>query len=153
MEKFIKMNEICISDSPCLIKTIVGSCIALCIWDGRCRIGGMAHIMLPESNGDLNAPPGKYANTAVRHMVSTMISEGSAVENMLATCAGGASMFQSRQSNFVTVGIKNFRAVKKELTGFGIPVVTEAIGGISGRRVEMNCASGGITISMLLKPA
>lgn len=151
MEKFVKMSEIYVTKSPYLIKTVVGSCIALCIWDSHCRIGGMGHIMLPESNGDPKAPPGKYADIAVKSLISTMIDEGSSITNMLAACVGGASMFQNHQNKFEPVGKKNYRTVKKELMYFGIPIVTEAVGGISGRRVEMNCTSGAITISTLLK--
>ncbi|MBN2028918.1 chemotaxis protein CheD [bacterium] len=152
MERFIKMNEIVVAKSPYLIRTVVGSCIALCIWDGCCRIGGMGHIMLPESNGDSEAPPGKYADIAVKKLVSIMVDEGSLLKRMQATCIGGASMFQNHQNAFESIGSKNYRTVKEELKNFGIPIVTEAVGGILGRRVEMNCANGAITISMLLKP-
>ena len=151
MEQFVKMNEIYVTKSPYLIKTVVGSCIALCIWDHWHRIGGMGHIMLPESNGDMNAPAGKYADTAVKSLISTMVNEGSSIKSMQATCVGGATMFQNHSHQFEPVGKKNYRIVKKELTNFGIPIVTEAIGGTVGRKVAMNCTSGAITISMLLK--
>ena len=151
METFIKMNEIYITKSPYLIKTVVGSCIALCVWDSYGQIGGMGHIMLPESNGDQDAPPGKYADTAVKYLISKMINEGSLLKNMQATCAGGASMFRNHQNKIEPVGIKNYKIVKNELTHFGIPIVTEAVGGTLGRKVLMNCASGKITISTLLK--
>jgi chemotaxis protein CheD len=151
MEKFVKMSEIYVTKSPCLIKTVVGSCIALCIWDSRWRIGGMGHIMLPQSNGDSEAPLGKYADTAVKTLISNMIKEGGSITNMQAACIGGASMFQSNQHIFESIGKKNYRTVKKELKDFGIPIVTEAVGGTSGRRVEMNCSSGTITISTLLR--
>lgn len=152
MEKFIKMNEIYVTKSPYLIKTVVGSCIALCLWDSHSRIGGMGHIMLPESNGDLKAPPGKYADTAVKALISQMIQEGSSTKTMLATCAGGASMFQNPNTKIESIGIKNFNIVKKELMHSEIPIITEAIGGVSGRKVMLNCGDGAITISMLLKP-
>jgi chemotaxis protein CheD len=151
MEQFVKMNEIYVSKSPYLIKTVVGSCIALCIWDSHSTIGGMGHIMLPKSNGDPKAPPGKYADIAVKSLISTMVNEGSSIVNMQASCVGGASMFQNHQHKFESVGIKNYRMVKKELADLGIPIVTKAVGGISGRRVVMNCTSGVITISTLQK--
>lgn len=151
MEQFVKMNEIYVTKSPYLIKTVVGSCIALCIWDNHSKIGGMGHIMLPKSNGNPKAPPGKYADIAVKNLISTMVTEGSSIVNMQASCIGGASMFQNNHHKCESVGIKNYKMVKKELADLGIPIVIKAVGGNSGRRVVMNCTSGDITISTLQK--
>jgi len=151
MERFVKMNEIFISKSSEVLKTVVGSCIALCLWDNNNRIGGMGHIMLPESNGDRTAPPGKYADTAVAEMVSKMVFHGGCLDNVVAMCVGGASMFSNHSSRIETVGIKNYRIVKRELEHFKIPVITESIGGTTGRKISMNCREGIVTISMLLK--
>ena len=151
MERFIKMNEIYVTKDPYLIRTVVGSCIALCLWDSYHRIGGMGHIMLPQSNGDSVALPGKYADTAVKTLISIMKGKGGVISNMQASCVGGASMFQNHHPKYESVGRRNYQRVKNELAHFGIPIVTEAVGGTSGRKVEMNCATGAITISMLLK--
>lgn len=151
MERFVKMNEIAVAAHAGLFKTVVGSCIALCLWDSLNRVGGMGHIMLPQSNGDAAAPAGKYADTAVKALVALMMKQGGSVKNMQATCVGGASMFQNHMRKFESVGSKNYRMVQKELAGYGIPIVTQAVGGTSGRKVKMDCATGAVTISMLLK--
>lgn len=151
MERFIKMNELYVTKAACLIRTVVGSCIALCLWDGHCQIAGMGHIMLPRSNGDPAVLPGKYADTAVKALVSMMVEKGGTVSNMQASCVGGASMFQNHYPKCESVGKKNYSIVKKELLDFGIPIVTEAVGGTSGRKVELDCITGAVTISMLLK--
>lgn len=111
----------------------------------------MGHIMLPESNGDRTAPLGKYADTAVSALVTQMLCEGASLKSLVAMCVGGASMFQNHKANIETVGVKNFKIVKRELERFEIPVVTEAIGGTTGRKITMDCSDGVITISMLLK--
>ena len=92
-ETFIKMSEIYVAKAPCVIKTVVGSCIALCIWDQESKIGGMAHIMMPHHNGDLSAPKGKYADTAVDELINKMEKQGAVLKHMIATCIGGAAMF------------------------------------------------------------
>jgi chemotaxis protein CheD len=151
MENFVKMTEICVVDDASTLKTIVGSCIALCLWDGQSRIGGMAHIMMPRRNGDADAPAGKYADTAVQALVAEMVKRGASTGRLTATCAGGASMFAARTREKQTVGDRNFEAVLDCLNRHRIPIRTRDIGGTAGRRIVFDCSSGMICISTLMK--
>ncbi|HEX9935044.1 MAG TPA: chemotaxis protein CheD [bacterium] len=149
METFVKMNEIHIAEAPTILGTVVGSCIALCLWDGRLQIGGMAHIMMPEGNGNRHAPPGKYADRAVKALVDQMLKHGSSLKILTAACIGGASMFQNPKVKIEPVGQRNYRVVQNELVKFGIPIVIEAVGGPSGRKIILNCSDGAVTVSTL----
>jgi chemotaxis protein CheD len=151
MENFVKMTEICVVNDASTLKTVVGSCIALCLWDGQSRIGGMAHIMMPVRNGDADAPPGKYADTAVRALVAEMLRRGASIDRLTATCAGGASMFVFRASEKPSVGDRNFEAVSNYLNLHRIPIRVKDIGGTVGRRIHFDCSNGMICISTLTK--
>jgi chemotaxis protein CheD len=49
------------SSQPYVINTILGSCVAVCLWDPVYKVGGMAHYMLPLWNGEgLASPKWKY---------------------------------------------------------------------------------------------
>ncbi|MFC1569485.1 chemotaxis protein CheD [bacterium] len=145
------MSEIYVAKAPCIIKTVVGSCIALCIWDQETKIGGMAHIMMPHHNGDTSAPQGKYADIAVHALIEKMQKEGALLKNMIATCIGGAAMFGKINELKSTVGERNADIVKNLLTNYTIPIMIESVGGFAGRKVALNCNDGGVTVTMLNK--
>ncbi|NQT24966.1 chemotaxis protein CheD [candidate division KSB1 bacterium] len=143
------MSEIQVEKEPIVLKTVVGSCIALCLWDPKVRIGGMAHIVMPKKNGDVDAPIGKYADTGVRSLLKQMTQNGANISRLHAMCIGGASMFMQSGKNGSSIGSRNVEAVKQELQVLGIEITTEAVGGIMGRKVSMNCNDGSITITTL----
>jgi chemotaxis protein CheD len=153
MDHFLKMSQILVAADPAELKTVVGSCIALCLWDRKMRIGGMAHIVLPERNGDKNADEGKYADTAVTCLVSRMVERGADVRNFIAACAGGASMFHRSRISTCTVGMKNARSVRIQLEKLFIPIVAEDVGGYSGRKVAFHCSDGRLEVTVLNRKA
>ena len=103
-----------------VLKTTVGSCIALCIWDRTLKIGSMAHIMLPEpTNRKATLKtnyPAKYANLAVLNMFEELSGKGSKRKDLKAYLIGGASLFpRSVKRKDMPIGKMNFLAVKKHL--------------------------------------
>jgi chemotaxis protein CheD len=74
------------------LRTILGSCVGICIYDRQKKVGGLAHVLLPESTGPEN--PEKYADTAIPILVNLLLKEDCKREFMSAKIAGGASMFK-----------------------------------------------------------
>lgn len=153
MEHFIKIAEIKVIESPGILKTVVGSCIALCIWDSVKKIGGMVHIMMPKNDNTLSVSKGKYADTAVHVLCKEMIYRNCHRHNMIASVIGGASLFNRKLENqgVKTIGVKNYEIVKRELDLHKIAITMEDVGGTSGRRVIFDCADGDIVVTMLRK--
>ena len=86
-----------ISRSPNILRTILGSCVGICIYDATSGIGGMAHIMLPTAKkigGNLK----KYSETAIPLLISDMMEEGASRKEMVAKIAGGVIMFKHLES-------------------------------------------------------
>jgi len=123
----------------------LGSCIALIIHDEYLKIGGVAHIMLPDSKGR-DDRPGKFADTAVPVLKSELMKRGSKPRSLQAKIIGGSRMFQNFRGD-LDIGMRNTEAVRQCLKAHSIPVVTEETGGTSGRSITYtptNC--GKITI-------
>ena len=81
-----------------------------------------------------------------------MEKKGGRVKNMVAACAGGASMFTNsylKKKDDISIGERNFQMVKKHLDRFEIPLINKAVGGTSGSRVIFNCSDGTFTVMML----
>jgi len=118
----------------CPMGTIgLGSCIALVLHDQRRSLGGLAHIMLPESRGATDRP-GKFADTAVGALLEEMERLGSTRSAITAIIVGGASMF-AYSTNSLNIGERNATAVKDLLHGRGIRIGHEETGGKIGRSV------------------
>jgi chemotaxis protein CheD len=123
----------------------LGSCVGLVIYDFDKRIAGLAHVMLPESSlskvTEFN--PAKYADTAVEVLVSKLLTFGARRFTLKAKMAGGAQMFQFATNNeMMRIGPRNVDAVKRELERLKIPLISEDIGGNSGRTIEFDPSQG-----------
>lgn len=139
-------------EAPGKIITVgLGSCIGIAIYDRIKRIGGLAHIMLPDSKQFSNVTnPMKFADLAIPMLVEKMEKMGSSKRNMKAKIAGGASMFNFSDKNMITdIGARNGVAVKEALEKAGIPLVAEDIGGNKGRTVILDADTGALQIRIV----
>ena len=119
----------------------LGSCVGVVIYDEKREIAGLAHVMLPDSSlaksGQINRA--KFADTAVKELVNRLVREGARPTFLKAKLAGGAQMFQfASGGDLMRIGPRNVEAVRKELADLRIQVVSEDVGGNSGRTIEFN---------------
>jgi len=112
----------------------LGSCVGLVIHDKTKGIGGLAHVMLPDSQGKKPERPGKFADTAVSVLLSELISHGANRTTLVAKLAGGASMFQNFSGN-LNIGERNVEMLRLLLGQEKIRIISEDIGGNVGRTV------------------
>lgn len=138
----------------------LGSCVGVAIYDEKRKIGGMAHIMLPDSRA-ISKPggPGRYADTAIRAVVEEMERLGSKRRDMRAKMAGGACMFTipgaTNPKNVpgpalgMQIGERNIKAAKRALRELKIPLVAEDTGGTYGRTMRFHTSDGKVTISSI----
>jgi len=141
----VKMGEYKVCNSGSVFVTTVGSCIAIGLIDPVAGVGGLAHIMLPESNGK-NDNVGKYADTAVPAMLKEMEKKKAKKERIVAKIAGGARMFRFNSNKMDCIGDRNIEAVRRILKKYGIKIVGEDVGKNHGRTVEFHTSDGKMVI-------
>ena len=148
MEHYLKIADMVAGRETDSMKTVVGSCIGLCLWDSKRHIGAMVHIMMPEKENDKEAPAGKYADTAIPELIKILCNSGAQLKDTVAKLSGGASMFgtASIPKGNTSIGLKNHDAVRKHLEKAGIPIVFEDIGGTAGRNILFDCSTGEVII-------
>ena len=131
--------------APGQVHTLLGSCVGVVLHDRSARLGGVAHIVLPNSNGAVDQP-GKFADTAIPGLVADLerLMGRRSRGRLTAKVVGGASMFQAGPA--LNIGPKNLEAVDRLLAAQGIPVLARDVGGGSGRRLTLDVASGIVTI-------
>lgn len=143
----IGMGEVGVGRDGDTLRTFLGSCVGLALYDRRRKIAGLAHIVLPDSRGQ-GSPPGKYADTALRHTIRMLESlAGDGPLRLVAKLAGGARMFPFQTGR--TVGDQNVEAVERLLAAEGIPVVGRCCGGEHGRHMTLEVASGIVWINVV----
>jgi len=141
------MGEIGVCREQGSLRTLLGSCLGVALFDRRLRIAGLAHIVLPKSIG-ASELPGKYADTAVPELIRRMqeLASGETLR-LSAKLAGGARMFNST-SQAATIGEMNAEAVERILGELRITIVGRHLGGEQGRRMTLDVSSGAVTIEI-----
>lgn len=133
----------------------LGSCVGIAIRDPGTGIGGLAHIMLPDSTEIRNNENRfKFADTGIADMVDEMVKRGAVRSRMVAKIAGGAQMFAygSAKSDMIRVGERNVTASKKKLEEMRIPLLAEDTGDTYGRTVIFYPETGVFVIRAVGKP-
>ncbi|MDA2913213.1 chemotaxis protein CheD [Acidobacteriia bacterium AH_259_A11_L15] len=149
----VKMGEGVVARAPHVVSCVgLGSCVVAILYDVRRRIGGLAHIMLPESDSrNRHATPYRYADTAIATLLEGMKSRGAIPEDMVAKMVGGARMFSSCSHSSAGIGEQNAMSIKHILNTEGIPLVGEDTGGHHGREIEFHLVSGKLIVRAIGK--
>jgi chemotaxis protein CheD len=126
------------------ISTVLGSCVAVCLWDQVVRRGGMNHMMLPFWNGEGLATP-KYGNIAMERLLAKVLSIGCRREYLVAKVFGGANVSGTGLEVYM-IGDRNITLAMEMLEEFRIPVVAKDVGGRVGRKIIMNSETGVILV-------
>jgi chemotaxis protein CheD len=133
---FLYPAAIFASKTPHLVTTILGSCVAVCLYDPVVKIGGINHFMLPLWNGQGLASP-KYGNIAIEKLIEKMSSLGCEPTRLQAKVFGGGEVIQSNVSQF-NIGERNIRIAYDMLEEYKIPIVGQSVGGKYGRKILFN---------------
>ena len=145
----IGIADLAVAASPNILRTILGSCVGICMYDPKTKIGGLSHIMLPSSK----KPPNnfkKYADTAIPFMVDEMVKLGCDKSRMVVKLAGGATMFKYTEASVVgDIGQNNIISVKEVLAGLNIRILSEDVGGDHGRTIDFYLDSGDLKIKII----
>ena len=129
-----------VSARPHRVTTVLGSCISVCLWDARHRVGGINHYLLPLWNGE-GLPTPKYGNIAIEKLLEKLLALGCDRAQVKAKIFGGASMWQ-QNDGLVAVGERNIALALDMLGALRIPIVGSDVGGHVGRKIIFHTGTG-----------
>ena len=138
-------GEYFVSDENLVIQTVLGSCIAACLWDSRTRVGGMNHFMLPDSSSTDQS--GRYGSYAMEVLINELMKIGGRRETMQAKVFGGGQVMANFSS--VNVGERNTAFVRDYLATERIPIVSEDVLDIYPRKVVFFPVTGKAMVKRL----
>ncbi|MBN1531984.1 MAG: chemotaxis protein CheD [Spirochaetes bacterium] len=142
--KIIHAGEFYTSGNDELIQTLLGSCVAVCLYDPVRRISGMNHFMLPGriSRVDIfNDRSARYGITAINTLIEAMLGMGSEKKSIVAKVFGGGSVIEYRQ-RAKSIPEDNVRVARVMLEMADIQMLEIDTGGAYSRKIVMDVLSG-----------
>jgi chemotaxis protein CheD len=145
--RFLQPGHVVISIEPMQVTTILGSCVAVCLFDTTRRIGGINHFMLPFGGGRTASSP-RFGDVAMRELLDGLRAAGARLPFLQARVFGGASMFQDLKMT-ASLGQKNVELALDFLSRSGIDVVEIDTGGNRGRKLVYRTDEGTVCLKSI----
>ncbi|MGI6152234.1 MAG: chemotaxis protein CheD [Christensenellaceae bacterium] len=150
----IGMAELGVVKQPETIVTLgLGSCVGIVLYDKVNKIGGMVHVVLPDSTKATEVNRAKFADTGPEELLNKMIAQGASRPHIVAKLAGGAHMFGNinTTNDTLKVGQRNAFVSKMAVLKLRIPIIAEDLGGTYGRTITLRTEDGSLEIKTVGK--
>lgn len=138
--RYLPPGGLVVSAKPLEITTILGSCVSLCLWDERARIGGMNHYLLPVGGG--NDQPERYGDRANPALLDRLLDLGADLRRLRAKIFGGACVLTAFRNGATTFADRNVQAAEDFVREHGIPLVNADVRGNRGRKLRFRTDDG-----------
>ncbi|HSC59227.1 MAG TPA: chemotaxis protein CheD [Gemmatimonadales bacterium] len=145
---FVHTGDVFVSATSTVASTILGSCVAVCLWDARAGVGGINHFLLPwEVENGISST--RYGNVATRALIARLEALGSRRTQLLAKVFGGASVLDTATPAADALGARNVAFAERALAEAGIPIVSRDVGGTRGRKLYFRTDDGSAWVRKL----
>jgi chemotaxis protein CheD len=145
---YLHPGQLAVLSDPALVTTILGSCVAVCLWDPTIRVGAINHFLLPKnparSGDDL-----RYGDTAMERLIAAMWQRAAIVPRVEAKVFGGGCVLKNFENNSRSIGAQNVEAARRFLERRGIEIVAEQTGGDRGLKLVFDTGSGAAWVKEL----
>ena len=133
----LSIGDLILSTHPSMISTVLGSCVSVCLYSRKHKVGGMIHFAMP--NAPENVPSSqafRYGNLAIAALIEELRTlTGEASRTFEAKVTGGAAEIGGQPSS-LQAGPGNVQIAREILSRFEIPITGEDVGGSLGRKVR-----------------
>ncbi|HRP70420.1 MAG TPA: chemotaxis protein CheD [Turneriella sp.] len=154
-EVYLQPGEYYWGDETHRIKTLLGSCVAICVWHPLRKIGGMSHCLLPSRVVDgvwrgvsreisKNEWSGRYVDETFMIFFDLMRQHATLPQEYQVKVFGGGNMFELQDKNSITVGERNIEMIHTILEREKIPIVAQHMGGNGHRNIIFELWNGGV---------
>lgn len=134
-----------------LITYALGSCVGIAVYDPAIRLGGLLHIMLPESQRDADKDIFKYADTGIPEMLRKLQAFGGVKSRYVCKIAGGAKMFEM-SGNIGNIGMRNVESVRRMMAMAQIRIARQDVGENYARTMSIDVATGTVKVRTYGRP-
>jgi chemotaxis protein CheD len=153
----VGIGQLAISKDPgeVLVAYGLGSCIGVSCYDPQTKVSGMAHILLPSSDGKRveEREPARFADTGIDLLMTRLTAAGAVPRRLVVKVAGGAAVLGPANAEKFKIGTRNAEAITERLKKHGLKPVAEDLGGTKGRTLEMHPGTGKTYVRTASSPA
>ena len=142
----VGISALVVVSAPDMLRTVLGSCVGIAIFDAGAGIGGLAHSILA-TGAEEAEELGKFADQAVDNLIIRLTAEGAEAGRLQAKLIGGAAMFGKNVNSLL--GDRNVESARMRLQAHGVAVVAEAVGGTKGRKMLLDPRTGEIEVAII----
>lgn len=145
---YLHPGQVFVSAEAAQLTTVLGSCVAVCVYDPVLRLGGANHYLLPHWAGNGLSSP-RFGNVAVRTLIERVLALGSRRSHLEAKVFGGACTMEAFRHQEGQLGARNAEVALRTLRQEGVPVVADDLGGRRGRKVVFHTDTGVALVRLL----
>jgi chemotaxis protein CheD len=139
-------GDVVIVAEPTRLVTVLGSCVAVCMYDLEAKVAGMNHYLFPETLSSDAVDRGRFGDFAISKLAGGLLARGARPAQLRAKLFGGASPENSDSWHGEQAGARNIATALSKLAELGIPVLNKDVGGTKGRRVEFHSRDGSVYV-------
>jgi chemotaxis protein CheD len=147
---YLHPGQLVATREPTQVTTILGSCVAVCLWDPAGRLGGINHYLLPYGSEDGGGSPARFGNLAIRMLVDAVLRLGARKVSLAAKLFGGACVLDAFDGDGARhLGARNVDSAVSALEQEGIPVVAADTGGRRSRKLVFRTDDGTVWLKAI----
>lgn len=148
---YVQPGELFVSTRPTVVTTVLGSCVAVCLFDPRRSHGGLNHYLLP--HGESGTPRSRrFGTVAITELIDALVARGSQPSDLLAKVFGGGDVLDAFRQGDDSLGARNVEAAYSVLQQQRIPVVSQDVRGQRGRKLIFHTHDGNAFVRLLGRP-
>lgn len=144
---FLLPGELCVSEEPMFMATLLGSCVAVCLYDKQTGVAGMNHFLRDKLDAP-NEPQGKFGDASTTFLVKSLLAKGCSARGLEAKLYGGGAVVGNLGVG-AGIGAQNIVVARRVLERYNIPVVAEDVGGKHGRKVYFNTRTFNVEVRQI----
>jgi chemotaxis protein CheD len=149
MKVFLKPGEICISREPAVVSTILGSCIAVTMFNKRLKVGGICHALLPEKRPPHGADDCRYVDTSITYMLKKLEAMGIKRHEVEIKLLGGADVIDITDTTKPSVGRLNIEKALEMMNTEQLFLMLSDVGGTTGRKIRFYTHTGVVLLQRI----
>jgi chemotaxis protein CheD len=147
----VGIADLVVSNNPSVTLTTysLGSCLGVAIYDPVLRVGGLLHVMLPDSSIDpqkAEAQPGMFVDTGVEALFRAAAQFGVEAERLRVAVAGGAQIMDT--SGYFNIGKRNHESLTQCFQRQGLQISAEQVGGLVNRTMYLRLSTGEVRLKL-----
>ena len=146
---FLLPGELCMVEKPVMLATLLGSCVAVCIYNRKTGYAGMNHFLRNRALGP-DESCGKFGDSSTTYLVKALLSKDKVVSHFEAKVFGGGEVVANLGLVGGSIGVDNILMARKILEKYNIPIVQEDVGGKQGRKIYFNTKSFDVQVRRIV---